>query len=77
MKRIGVSSLAGLVEDAVTAAISRRLPELSGADPVVRRSDRSDFQSNAALALAKAARRRPADVAVPLAEALRVDGLGA
>ncbi len=77
MKRIGVSSLAGLVEDAVTAAISRRLPELSGADPVVRRSDRADFQSNAALALAKAARRRPADVAVPLAEALRADGLGA
>jgi arginyl-tRNA synthetase len=70
---IGVRSLAGLVEDAVSDAISRRLPERRGADPLVRRSDRADFQSNAALAMGKA----PRDVATSLATALRAGGLGA
>ncbi|MFZ0876380.1 MAG: arginine--tRNA ligase, partial [Pseudonocardiaceae bacterium] len=55
-----VRSLIGQVEVAVRDAIDRVLPELAGADPVVRRSEHADFQSNAALALAKRARTRPA-----------------
>ncbi|HET9255953.1 MAG TPA: arginine--tRNA ligase [Pseudonocardiaceae bacterium] len=66
-----VRSLIGLVEDAVSAAIDRARPELSGADPVVRRSEHADFQSNAMLALAKRARTRPAELALAVSEVLR------
>ena len=65
-----VRSLIGQVEAAVSAAIDRVLPEMAGADPVVRRSEHADFQSNAALALAKRARTRPAELATALSEAL-------
>jgi arginyl-tRNA synthetase len=68
-----VRSLIGQAEAAVCDAIDRVLPELAGADPVVRRSEHADFQSNAALALAKRARTRPAEVASAVSEALRAD----
>jgi len=64
-------SLIGQVETAVCGAIDRALPGLAGADAVVRRSEHADFQSNAALALAKRARARPADLAAAVADALR------
>ena len=54
-----VSSLARQVEAAVSAALRRVRPELAGADPLVRRSDRADFQSNVALASAKRAQGAP------------------
>nr|WP_239395178.1 arginine--tRNA ligase [Frankia sp. CiP3] len=66
-----VPSLRRQVETAVSDAISQALPELAGADPVVRRSEHADFQANAALALAKRARRKPADLAASVADALR------
>jgi arginyl-tRNA synthetase len=65
-----VPSLTRTIEDAVTAAIAEALPDLAGADPLVRRSEHADFQSNAALALAKRARRKPAELAATLAERL-------
>ncbi len=65
-----VRSLIGQVEVAVRDAIDRVLPELAGADPVVRHSEHADFQSNAALALAKRARTRPSEVAGAVSEAL-------
>jgi len=68
-----VRSLISQVEDGVSAAIGRVRPEFADADPVVRRSEHADFQSNAALALAKRARSRPADLATALAGALRAD----
>jgi arginyl-tRNA synthetase len=68
-----VRPLALQVESAVVAAIGRAFPALAGADPVVRRSDRADFQSNAALALAKRAGARPAEVAAAVEGALRTD----
>ncbi|MBA3574322.1 MAG: arginine--tRNA ligase [Pseudonocardiales bacterium] len=68
-----VPSLISQVEAAVSGAIDRVLPELAGADPLVRRSEHADFQSNAALALAKRARIRPADLAATVSEALRTD----
>jgi arginyl-tRNA synthetase len=68
-----VRSLIGLVEVAVADAIDQVLPEMAGADPVVRRSEHADFQSNAVLALAKRTRRRPAELAEAVSEALRAD----
>ncbi|MGH3928768.1 MAG: arginine--tRNA ligase [Pseudonocardiaceae bacterium] len=68
-----VRSLFSQVETAVSGAIDRALPELAGADPVVRRSEHADFQSNAALALAKRARTKPAELATAVSEALRAD----
>ncbi|MGH3821468.1 MAG: arginine--tRNA ligase [Pseudonocardiaceae bacterium] len=68
-----VRSLIGLVEVAASGAIDRVLPELAGTDPVVRHSEHADFQSNAALALAKSARTRPAELAAAVSEALRAD----
>jgi arginyl-tRNA synthetase len=66
-----VTGLARQVEDAVSAALGRVRPELAGADPLVRRSDRADFQSNVALAAAKRVGARPAALATELADALR------
>ncbi|MGW8566790.1 arginine--tRNA ligase [Isoptericola sp. NPDC055881] len=55
------------VEAAVRAALTQALPaELAGADPVVRRSDRADFQANGALAVAKAVGRSPRNIAEDL-----------
>ncbi|HEX7658957.1 MAG TPA: arginine--tRNA ligase [Pseudonocardiaceae bacterium] len=71
MTELQVRSLISQVEAAVSAAIDSALPEMTGADPVVRRSEHADFQSNAALALAKRARRKPAELAASIAEALR------
>ncbi len=68
-----VRSLISQIEAAVAGAIDRALPELAGADPVVRRAEHADFQSNAALALAKQARTRPAELATAISEALRAD----
>ena len=55
----------------MVGAIDRTLPEAAGADPVVRPSERADFQSNAALALAKRAERRPAGLAAAVADEVR------
>ena len=65
-----MGSLVRQVEEAVTTALGRVRPELAGADPLVRRSDRADFQSNVALASAKRVKARPAELAGELAEAL-------
>ena len=58
------------VGGAVAEAIGRARPDLAGADPVVRRSEHADFQSNAALALAKRAHSRPAELAAAVAAGL-------
>jgi arginyl-tRNA synthetase len=65
-----VSSLAAQVEKAVADALRRARPELDGADPLVRRSDHADFQSNVALATAKRVKARPAELAGALVEQL-------
>ena len=68
-----VPSLIRLVEVAVSDAITGAVPEVAGADPIVRRSEHADFQSNAALGLAKRTRTRPAELAAIVAEALRAE----
>ena len=46
-----------------------------GADPVLRRSDRSDFQANGVMALAKRVGRPPRDVAEEIVGAAQLDGV--
>ncbi len=47
----------------------------SGADPVLRPSDRADFQSNGALSLAKSLGRSPRDVAAEVVVAAHLDDI--
>jgi arginyl-tRNA synthetase len=65
-----VVAIKNLVEAAVSAAMAQVLPaELAGSDPLVRRSEHADFQSNIALAVAKQAKRPPREIAQAVAEA--------
>ncbi|GGN76021.1 arginine--tRNA ligase [Nocardia rhizosphaerihabitans] len=67
MSSAGVVPLLGRVAAAVSEAIARVRPETADADPVVRRSDRADFQSNAALPLAKRVGLAPQQLGADLA----------
>ncbi len=65
-----------LVVPAATAAIEAALgEEFRGEDPVIRPSQFADVQINAALALAKRAKRPPREVADAIAEALDLSGV--
>ncbi|MFJ7076325.1 arginine--tRNA ligase [Streptomyces sp. NPDC098781] len=57
-----VTSLTDLVNQRLTDALSATLPE-ADADPLLRRSDRADFQANGILALAKKAKANPRELA--------------
>ncbi|MBF6439674.1 arginine--tRNA ligase [Nocardia cyriacigeorgica] len=73
-----VRSLAVAVAGAVSEAMAAALPEdVAGADPLVRRSDHADFQSNVALSLAKKLGRAPREVAGTITEKLRDDVIAA
>ena len=48
-----VTSLSDSVHQRLAAALSAALPQAGSADPLLRRSDRADFQANGILALAK------------------------
>jgi arginyl-tRNA synthetase len=66
-----------LVDAAMAQAMVRVLPrEPAAADPLVRRSDRADYQSNAALGLAKKTGLAPRDLARSLLAALDDPGAG-
>jgi arginyl-tRNA synthetase len=69
-----VGSLTRQVESAVAGAIGRALPDVANADPGVRRSEHADFQSNVALALAKRAGTKPAELATAVSDALQANG---
>jgi arginyl-tRNA synthetase len=57
-----VTSLSHSVEQHLASALSATLPEAS-ADPLLRRSDRADYQANGILALAKKAKANPRELA--------------
>uniref|UniRef100_UPI0038CBFCD6 arginine--tRNA ligase n=1 Tax=Amycolatopsis aidingensis TaxID=2842453 RepID=UPI0038CBFCD6 len=57
-------------------AIGRARPELTGADPLVRRSEHADFQSNAALSLAKRVGTKPRNLATEVSMVLEGDPIG-
>ncbi|MFD5554940.1 arginine--tRNA ligase [Streptomyces sp. NPDC127068] len=51
------------------------LPEAGAADPLLRRSDRADFQANGILALAKKAKANPRELAGKVTDALPAGGV--
>lgn len=57
-----VTSLSASVEQQLTSALAAALPE-ADVDPLLRRSDRADFQANGVLALAKKAKANPRELA--------------
>ncbi|MCP3822119.1 arginine--tRNA ligase [Streptomyces sp. A3M-1-3] len=65
-----VPSLASTVHQRVADALSAALPEAGTADPLLRRSDRADFQANGILALAKKAKANPRELAAQVAGGL-------
>lgn len=67
-----VPSLAASVHQRVADALSAALPEAGAADPLLRRSDRADFQANGMLALAKKLKGNPRELAAKV-----VDGIDA
>lgn len=67
-----VPSLAASVNQRVADALSAALPEAGAADPLLRRSDRADFQANGMLALAKKLKGNPRELAAKV-----VDGIEA
>lgn len=58
-----VTSLSDSVQQHLASALSATLPEAADADPLLRRSDRADFQANGILALAKKAKANPRELA--------------
>ncbi|MFD4786419.1 arginine--tRNA ligase [Streptomyces sp. NPDC058459] len=58
-----VTSLRDSVQRHLASALSAALPEAAGADPLLRRSDRADYQANGILALAKRAKANPRELA--------------
>ncbi|MFF7858148.1 arginine--tRNA ligase [Streptomyces sp. NPDC007904] len=58
-----VTSLTDSVQQQLATALTATRPEAAGADPLLRRSDRADFQANGILALAKKAKANPRELA--------------
>ncbi|WP_217139647.1 arginine--tRNA ligase [Streptomyces sp. AC627_RSS907] len=58
-----VTSLSDSVQQHLASAITATRPEAAGADPLLRRSDRADYQANGILALAKKAKANPRELA--------------
>ncbi|WP_105972205.1 arginine--tRNA ligase [Streptomyces geranii] len=58
-----VKSLTASVHQRLADALSATLPEAAPVDPLLRRSDRADFQANGILALAKKAKANPRELA--------------
>ncbi|WP_328671799.1 arginine--tRNA ligase [Streptomyces sp. NBC_00322] len=65
-----VPSLASTVQQRLADALSAALPEAGSADPLLRRSDRADFQANGILALAKKLKGNPRELAAKVVEGL-------
>ncbi|MFI5663440.1 arginine--tRNA ligase [Streptomyces sp. NPDC051684] len=63
-----VPSITASVNARLADALTSALPEAGGADPLLRRSDRADFQANGILALAKKAKANPRELATQVVE---------
>ncbi|NUQ97453.1 MAG: arginine--tRNA ligase [Streptomyces sp.] len=70
-----VKSLSDSVQQHLASALSATLPEAAGADPLLRRSDRADFQANGILALAKKAKANPRELATQVVSHVTGEGL--
>ncbi|KUF17494.1 arginine--tRNA ligase [Streptomyces silvensis] len=65
-----VTSLSASVHQRLADALSAALPEAAPADPLLRRSDRADFQANGILALAKKAKANPRELATKVVDSI-------
>ncbi|MFJ9125884.1 arginine--tRNA ligase [Streptomyces sp. NPDC102340] len=63
-----VPSITASVNARLADALTSALPEAGGADPLLRRSDRADYQANGILALAKKAKANPRELATQVVE---------
>ncbi|MGY3680684.1 arginyl-tRNA synthetase [Streptomyces sp. TE33382] len=70
-----VTSLASTLQQQLADALTAALPEAGTADPLLRRSDRADFQANGILALAKKLKGNPRELASQVTAALPESGL--
>ncbi|MEU9196203.1 arginine--tRNA ligase [Streptomyces hundungensis] len=70
-----VHSLASTVQQRLADALSAALPEAGSTDPLLRRSDRADFQANGILALAKKLKGNPRELATKVTDALAAPDL--
>ncbi|MDQ0985133.1 arginine--tRNA ligase [Streptomyces sp. V2I9] len=65
-----VPSLASSLQQQLADALTAALPDAGAADPLLRRSDRADFQANGILALAKKLKGNPRELAARVTAAL-------
>ncbi|MEU7022070.1 arginine--tRNA ligase [Streptomyces sp. NPDC046203] len=65
-----VPSLASTVQQRLAEGLSAALPESGSADPLLRRSDRADYQANGILALAKRLKGNPRELATQVVAAI-------
>jgi arginyl-tRNA synthetase len=65
-----VQSLSAAVRQRLAEALSAAVPESASADPLLRRSDRADFQANGMLALAKKLKGNPRELAAKVVDAI-------
>ncbi|MGY5133311.1 arginine--tRNA ligase [Streptomyces nigrescens] len=72
-----VTSLAASVNQRVADALSAALPEARDVDPLLRRSDRADFQANGMLALAKKLKGNPRELATQVVAGIPTGDSGA
>ncbi|MEU9232242.1 arginine--tRNA ligase [Streptomyces subrutilus] len=70
-----VPSLASSVDQRVADALASALPQAGAVDPLLRRSDRADFQANGILALAKKAKANPRELATTVVEGIATGDL--
>ncbi|MEV4947572.1 arginine--tRNA ligase [Streptomyces sp. NPDC053755] len=70
-----VPSLASTVQQRLAEGLSAALPEAGSADPLLRRSDRADFQANGILALAKRLKGNPRELATQVVGAIPANDL--
>lgn len=59
--------------NSLSASIQQRVADALGADPLLRRSDRADFQANGVLGLAKRNKANPRELAAEVVAALPAD----
>ncbi|MFJ3903125.1 arginine--tRNA ligase [Streptomyces sp. NPDC090025] len=65
-----VPSLASTVQQRLAEGLSAAVPDAGTADPLLRRSDRADFQANGILALAKRLKGNPRELATQVVSAI-------
>ncbi|MGC5008176.1 arginine--tRNA ligase [Streptomyces sp. DT203] len=65
-----VNSLASTLQQQLADALTAALPDAGTADPLLRRSDRADFQANGILALAKKLKGNPRELASQVTSAI-------